>query len=103
MPDDIDIHHQASFGEDGEIVVQGTTETSLDQFGIDLDHRDPDSRVDKPEATEFGIDDRPQIKQASQEGTQVPLVASIHEEQETLCGEDPPAPFDADSPDATEF
>jgi hypothetical protein len=95
MTDELEIHHQASFGSDGEIVVAGTTETSLDQFGVDIDHRDPDSRIDRPEASQFGIDDRPTDTNNSGDGVQSPLVAPELDTQETLDGDDPPSPFES--------
>jgi len=57
---EIEIQRQTAFGDDGQLEVTETSvETSLEDFGADVDHRDRDSRLDQPEACEFGVDDRP--------------------------------------------
>jgi hypothetical protein len=94
MSEEPDVHHQASFGEEGDLVVEGSTETSLDQFGVDVDHRDPDSRPDQPTASEFGVDDRPTDDANSDAGEQVPLASPLSDDQRTLDGSDPPAPYE---------
>ncbi|MFT4920881.1 MAG: hypothetical protein ACI8XM_000072 [Haloarculaceae archaeon] len=88
------ISHQASFDSDGDLVVEGSTETSLDQFGVDVDHRDPDSRPDEPTASEFGVDDRATDDTPSDAGEQVPLASPLSDDQRTLDGSDPPAPYE---------
>ena len=63
---EIEIHRQTAFGEDGQPEVTETSvETSLEDFGADVDHRDRDSRLDRPEASEFGVDDRPEVTHSS--------------------------------------
>lgn len=94
MPEEPDVHHQASFGEGGALVVEGSTATSLDQFGVDVDHRDPDSRPDEPAASEFGVDDRVTEDPTSDAGEQVPLASPLSDDQRTLDGSDPPAPYE---------
>ena len=64
-----------------------SVETSLEDFGADVDHRDRDSRRDRPEASEFGVDDRPEVEQTS-EGDQSTLFADTAEDQQTLAGDD---------------
>lgn len=84
---EIEIQRQTAFGEDGELEVTGTNvETSLEDFGADADHCDRDSRLDRPEASEFGVDDRPEVDQAS-DGEQSALFADTDEDQQTLGGE----------------
>ena len=68
-------------------VLQTSVETSLEDFGADVDHRDRDSRLDRPEASEFGVDDRPEVEQTS-EGDQSTLFADTAEDQQTLAGDD---------------
>jgi hypothetical protein len=101
--DSIDVSHQASFGTDGDVVVEGSTETSLDQFGADVDHRDRDSRLDRPAASEFGVDDRPEAATSSngEGGDQLPLT---YEDggQRTLNGDTPTSPFETVSSDSEE-
>lgn len=64
---DINIHRQTAFGDDGQLEVTETNvETSLEDFGADVDHRERDSRLDRPEASEFGVDDRPAVQQESE-------------------------------------
>jgi len=85
---EIEIQRQTAFGEDGELEVTETSvETSLEDFGADVDHRDRDSRLDRLEASEFGVDDRPEVGQSS-EGDQSTLYADTDEDQQTLTGND---------------
>ena len=85
---EIEIQQQTAFGDDGQLEVTKTSvETSLEDFGADVDHRDRDSRLDRPEASKFGVDDRPEVEQTS-EGDQSTLFADTDEDQQTLNGED---------------
>ncbi|WP_049916989.1 hypothetical protein [Halogeometricum pallidum] len=85
---EIEIQRQTVFGDDGQLeVTEGSVETSLEDFGADVDHRDQDSRLDRPEASQFGVDDRPKVEQAS-EGDQSTLFADTDEDQQTLTGEE---------------
>jgi hypothetical protein len=85
---EIEIQRQTAFGDDGQLEVTKTSvETSLEDFGADVDHRDRDSRLDRPEASKFGVDDRPEVEQTS-EGDQSTLFADTDEDQQTLNGED---------------
>jgi hypothetical protein len=46
---EIEIQRQIAFGDDGQLEVTETSvETSLEDFGADVDHRDRDSRRDAP-------------------------------------------------------
>lgn len=84
----IEIHHQTAFGEDGQLEVNETSvETSLEDFGAEVDHREHDSRLDQPEASQFGVDDRPEVQQSS-ESDQSKLFADTADDQRTLTGED---------------
>jgi hypothetical protein len=61
---EIEIQRQTTFGEDGELEVTETSvETSLEDFGADVDQCDRGSRLDRPEGSEFGVDDRPEVNQ----------------------------------------
>ena len=85
---EIEIQQQTAFGDDGQLEVTETSvETSLEDFGADVDHRDRDSRLDRPESSEFGVDDRPEVEQPS-EGEQSSLFADTAEDQQTLAGDD---------------
>jgi hypothetical protein len=85
---EIEIQRQTAFGDDGQLEVTETSvETSLEDFGADVDHRDRDSRIDQPEASEFGVDDRPEVEHSS-EGDQASLFADTAEYQQTLAGDD---------------
>ena len=85
---EIEIQRQTAFGDDGQLEITETSvETSLEDFGADVDHRDRDSRLDRPEASEFGVDDRPEVEQTS-EGDQATLFADAAEDQQTLAGDD---------------
>jgi hypothetical protein len=84
---EIEIQRQTAFGDDGQLKVTETSvETSLEDFGADIDHRDRDSRLDRPEASEFGVDDWPEVEQSA-EGEQSRLFADTAEDQQTLDGE----------------
>ena len=83
---EIEIQRQTAFGDDGQLeVAEKSVETSLEDFGADVDHRDRDSRLDRPEASEFGVDDRPEIVQSST-GEQSTLFADTDADQQTLTG-----------------
>jgi hypothetical protein len=85
---EIEIQRQTVFGDDGQLeVTEASVETSLEDFGADVDHRNRDSRLDRPEASEFGVDDRPEVEQTS-EGDQSTLFADTDEDQQTLTGEE---------------
>nr|WP_246972207.1 hypothetical protein [Natribaculum luteum] len=82
------IQRQTAFGEDGQLEVTETSiETSLEDFGADIDHCNRDSRLDRPEASGFGVDDRPEVARSS-EDDQSTLFADIAEDQQTLDGDD---------------
>lgn len=67
-------------------MTEPSVETLLEDFGADVDHRDRDSRLDRPEASEFGVDARPEVDQAP-DGEQSVLFADTAEDQQTLGGE----------------
>ena len=84
---EIEIQRQTAFGDDGQLeVTEKSVETSLEDFGADVDHRDRDSRLDRPEASEFGVDDRPEVERSS-ESDQSSLFATTDEDQQTLTGD----------------
>lgn len=85
---EIEIQRQTAFGEDGQLELAETSvETSLEDFGADVDHRDRDSQLDRPEASEFGVDDRPEVTQSST-GDQSTLFADTDADQQTLTGDE---------------
>lgn len=63
-----------------------SVETSREDFGAAVDHRDCDSRVARPAANQFGVDDRPEVRRAA-ESDQATLFAATDEDQETLAGD----------------
>ena len=74
-------------GEGGAIEPsEESVETSLETFGADIDHRERDSQLAKPEASTFGVDDRPSVTR-SDSGEQGALFADTSEDQRTLSGE----------------
>jgi hypothetical protein len=75
------VQRQMVFAEDGEIEPEdGPVGTSLEDYGAEVDHREQESRVEQASASEFGIDDRPEVKRAD-EGEQVGLFTSAEEDQ----------------------
>lgn len=93
MSDSPTITQQYSFavGEDGETdgsiePAEESVETDLETWGANVDHRERDSRIDQPEATSFGVDDRPEVV-SSDGGKQGALFADTTDDQRTLTGE----------------
>ncbi|WP_332900331.1 hypothetical protein [Haladaptatus sp. CMSO5] len=85
---EIEIQRQTAFSENGQLELAETSvETSLEDFGADVDHRDQDLRLDRPEASEFGVDDRPEATQSST-GNQSTLFADTDADQQTLTGDE---------------
>ena len=81
------VQRQMVFAESGEIEPEeGPVGTSLEDYGAEVDHRERDSQVEQASASEFGIDDRPEVKQ-TESGEQAGLFTSAAEEQRTLDGE----------------
>lgn len=59
---EIELHRQTAFGDDGQPEVTETSiETSLEDSGANVDHRDRDLRLDRPEVREFSVEARYQI------------------------------------------
>lgn len=91
---EISIHYQAAFDTDGEIeVTEESVATSLDDYGVDIDHREVDSRLDRPAASEFGVDDRAEVRRSSSDSDQASLFADTAADQQTLLGDDASAQF----------
>ena len=92
MSDSPTISQQYSFavGEDGDTdgiePAEESVETDLEAFGASVDHRERDTRIDQPEASSFGVDDRATVTR-SDGGKQRPLFADTDDDQQTLTGE----------------
>ena len=92
MSDSPTITQQYAFsvGEDGETdgieAAEESVETSLETFGADVDHRERDSRIAQPEASSFGVDDRPEVT-SNDGGEQGALFADTEDDQQTLTGD----------------
>ena len=81
---DISIHQQAVFTNDGGLEPEAdSVETSLETFGAEVDHRQRESELDHPTASEFGVDDRPEAN-GTDAGEQHALFADIDSDQRTL-------------------
>ena len=81
------VQRQMVFAEDGEIEPEeGPVGTSLEDFGTDVDHRERETRIEQASASEFGVDDRPEVRR-SKTGEQAGLFTSAAEDQRTLAGE----------------
>ena len=81
------VQRQMVFAEDGEIKPEeGPIGTSLEDFGAEVDHRERETQVEQASASEFGIDDRPEVRRA-ESGKQAGLFTSTAEDQRTLNGE----------------
>jgi hypothetical protein len=92
MSDSPTITQQYSFavGEDGDTdgiePSEESVETSLEAFGASVDHRERDTRIDQPEASTFGVDDRKTVTRGDG-GEQRALFADTDDDQQTLTGE----------------
>lgn len=93
MSDSPTITQQYSFavGEDGETdgaiePAEESVETSLETWGADVDHRERDTRIEQPEASSFGVDDRKTVTRGDG-GEQHALFADTEDDQQTLTGE----------------
>lgn len=81
------IQQQMVFAGGGEIEPEeGPVGTSLEDFGADVDHRERTIRIDEPRTSEFGVDDRPEVKRAD-DGEQNGLFISADKDQCTLDGD----------------
>lgn len=83
---EIETQQQMQFGADGSLEpAEETVETTLRQFDVDVSHRDPDTRIERPEASGIMRDDRPEA-QSSDGGEQSNLFVDAEEDQQTLDG-----------------
>jgi len=90
---DISIHQQAVFTDNGDLEPEAdSVETSLEAFGAEVDHRQRESELDRPTASEFGVDDRPEANRTDI-GEQHSLFADIDSDQQTLEDESAAARF----------
>jgi len=93
----VSIEQQTQFSTDGSLEVkEENVGTTLDQWGVDVDQRERTTRIDRPEASEFGVDDRPDVGHGRQSGEQANLFADTAEDQRTLEGEDAQDQFQFD-------
>ena len=85
---EIEIQQQTAFGDDGRLeVVEKSVETSLEDFGAEVDHHERESQLDRPKADQFGVDDRPKVTHTA-ESDQSTLFADTADDQRTLTGEE---------------
>lgn len=78
---------QMQFGDGGSLEPkEDAVETTLDQYGLDVSNRDPDTRLDRPEASGLMADDRPEVRKQDP-GEQSNLFADAEEDQQTLSGD----------------
>lgn len=98
-----DVAHQAKFDFDGSgdgeeadpITTEGVvTETDLGDWGADVSdpEAEKETRLARPEASEFGVDDRPE-RESQDDGEQANLVTDVDEGQQTLDGDDATGKF----------
>ena len=81
------VQRQMIFAEDEEIEPEeGPVGTSLEDYGAEVDHRERDTEIGQAIASEFGVDDHPEVQRAG-EGEQAGLFTSAAEDQQTLNGE----------------
>lgn len=76
---------QQSFGENGELETPETVESTLEHHGAEIDNSEKESRIDRPKADEFGVDDRPETERVD-DGEQSELFADCDENQQSLSG-----------------
>jgi hypothetical protein len=87
--DGITVEKQMQFGVGGELEpAEEEVEATLDQFDFGISHRDPETKLDRPEASGLMKDDRPEV--TSQDGgEQANLFVDMDENQQTLQGDSP--------------
>ncbi|WP_306061012.1 hypothetical protein [Natronococcus wangiae] len=97
---EITIQQQTAFTDDGGLKpTEESVATSLEDFGADVSHREVETRLDRPAASEFGVDDRVEVRHSEVDDTdQASLFADTADDQQTLTGEDASAQFLFDSP-----
>lgn len=85
---DLSVHYQAAFSTDGYLEVSDESiETSLEDYGADVDHRDVDSRIERPVASEFGVDDRAELRRSDTESSDhASLFVNTAEDRQLLGG-----------------
>ena len=82
------VQHQMSFSGDGTLEAGEPAETSLGDWGAGGDGREKETRIDRPAATSFGVDDRAEVRRSdSDSGEQERLFRAADESQRTLSGE----------------
>jgi len=82
-----DVQRQMVFAEGGEIEPEeGPVGTSLEDYGAEIDHRERTAKIDQPSASEFGVDDRPEVSKTDT-GEQAGLYLMGDPNQQTLGGE----------------
>ncbi len=75
------------FCYDGHLdVSESSVDIAREDFGAEVDHRDRDSRLDRPAASQFGVDDQPDVEQSA-ESAQSTLFAATADDQQTLAGD----------------
>lgn len=76
----------AEGGDEALEPSQESVEMDLEAFGADVDHRERETKIDQPEASSFGVDDRKSVTRGD-DGEQRTLFADTSEDQQTLTGE----------------
>jgi len=80
------IHQQFVFTDDGELEpTSESVETSLADFGADIDARERESRPSQPTASSILCDDRP-LDDAEDDGQQETLYPDVDDDQQALDG-----------------
>ena len=83
----IQMQQQMRFGDNGSLEpAEETVETTLGQFDVEISHHDPDTRLDRPEASGIMRDDRPEA-QSRDTSEQSSLFVDAEENQITLDGD----------------
>jgi predicted flap endonuclease-1-like 5' DNA nuclease len=81
------IDQQFAFTDDGELEpTTESVETSLADFGADVDTRERESRPDQPAASSILCDDRPLDDDAEDDGQQETLYPDVDDDQQALDG-----------------
>jgi hypothetical protein len=83
------IEQQTAFTADGGLEpTEESVGTTLETFGADVSHCDVETRLDRPAASAFGVDDRIEVRHSEADGTeQGSLFADTADDQQTLTGE----------------
>lgn len=80
------VQHQCRFTKDGSIEPDEFAASDLSDWGLVDDQPEQESRIEVEAASEFGVDDRTEVRSSRAESEQESLFADVADDQQTLGG-----------------